>query len=139
MGEIMSQPAKCCRPLPGDPVIGFMTRGRGMILHRRDCTNALSRNDPERWVEISWGGDDAQRYPVELELITVRSPGLLRRISERITAAQLEAQSIQIQAKNQENATVLVAVDLQHHDQLASLLGRLERMPEVLSVRRLQR
>lgn len=138
MGEIMSQPANCCKPLPGDPVIGFMTRGRGMILHRRDCTNALARNDPERWVEISWGRDEAQSYPVELELLAVRSPGLLRRISDHLAAAQIEARSIQIRGKKQEQATVQVSVDLRHHDQLSQLLGRLERMPEVLSARRLQ-
>lgn len=139
MGEIMSQPAKCCRPLPGDPVIGFMTRGRGMILHRRDCPNALARNDPERWVEISWGGDNANRYPVELELIAVRSRALLGKISELLSGAHAKAQRIQMQDLDKDRVGVHLQVDLATHEQLTQLLSRLESLPEVLDARRLQR
>ena len=82
VGNLMTHMANCCQPVPGDPIIGYITQGRGVSIHRQDCINSLQlRNDePERIVEVSWGNELNSRYPVELEILAYDRQGLLRDI-----------------------------------------------------------
>src|SRR3990167_5595212 len=80
IGNLLTRMAKCCDPLPGDPIVGFITRGQGVIVHRRDCVNALRHHDEhnERLIEVSWGAQAGVAYPVAVEVTAHDRAGLLR-------------------------------------------------------------
>ena len=77
--------AKCCNPLPGDPIQGFITRGRGVTIHKTDCAN-LPEADPKRIVETSWDDEQALERPVRIGLISENRPGMLATISGVFTS-----------------------------------------------------
>jgi GTP pyrophosphokinase len=69
-GGLLVNLAQCCNPMPGDDIIGYITRGRGVTVHRRDCSNMQSLSDPERLIDVSWGSvTREQRYSVPVEVI----------------------------------------------------------------------
>jgi GTP pyrophosphokinase len=80
----LTQLARCCRPAPPDPIEGFVTRGRGVSIHRRDCPSwsALSKRHPERCIEVAWGATGQAMYPVDLSIHAQDRPNLLRDLSE---------------------------------------------------------
>jgi GTP pyrophosphokinase len=82
--SLLTQLARCCRPAPPDPIEGFVTRGRGVSIHRRDCPSwqALSRRHPERCIEVAWGQTGDATYPVDITIHAQDSPALLRDLSE---------------------------------------------------------
>src|SRR5690606_25953294 len=76
--DVLSTPANCCHPVPGDPVIGYITRGRGVVIHRRDCPNVRNHPEPERLMELHWGPTLGDVYPVEIQVVAHDRAGLLR-------------------------------------------------------------
>src|SRR5690606_31290937 len=83
VGNLMTQMAKCCQPLPGEEIVGYITIGRGVTIHRHDCTNLnqLRAEDPNRLVNVEWGSKKAQMYPVEIRIKAWDRTGLLRDIT----------------------------------------------------------
>lgn len=139
IGDILSQPARCCSPVPGDAVIGWVTRGRGIMIHRRDCPNIVHCQEPERLVDIDWGRKAKSRYPVKVALEVVDRPGVLRDIAELVAS-----QSINMRAthsarskKRQGVATMTLELEVDAAEQIVRVLGRLAGLPSVLSVRRI--
>jgi GTP pyrophosphokinase len=81
-GGLLTNIASCCNPMPGDPITGYVTRGRGVTIHRSDCSNVLSVKDVERLIDVSWGGvQDAQRYVVPVEVVSYDREALIRDIT----------------------------------------------------------
>jgi (p)ppGpp synthase/HD superfamily hydrolase len=68
VSNVLGNRARCCNPLPGDDVVGFVTRGRGIVIHRRDCDNVHDSPEPERWVEIDWGPEAKQSHVVQIDV-----------------------------------------------------------------------
>jgi len=84
VGDLLTRMAACCQPVPGDPVIGYITRGRGVTVHRQDCPNVLKMDEVERnrLIDVDWGGEDAQpRWSVDLSVEAFERPGLLRDVT----------------------------------------------------------
>mgnify|MGYP006190167667 CR=1 FL=1 len=73
--------AKCCRPVPGDPIVGYISRGRGIIYHHRDCSNIANLPDPDRLVPVSWGQQSQATYPVSVRVSALDRVGLLKDMS----------------------------------------------------------
>ncbi|MBI4206691.1 MAG: bifunctional (p)ppGpp synthetase/guanosine-3',5'-bis(diphosphate) 3'-pyrophosphohydrolase, partial [Betaproteobacteria bacterium] len=86
--KLLTLPAKCCKPVPPDPIIGFVTRGRGVTVHRAGCAN-VSRLDPERRVAAEWGKAEGVIFAVEIEVDAVDRTGLLRDISEVLSRERI--------------------------------------------------
>lgn len=80
VGDLLTRLAQCCKPVPGDPIIGYITRGTGITVHRRDCTNIKNIADSERLIEVQWGGM-REAYPVNIRVEAFDRPGLLRDIA----------------------------------------------------------
>ncbi|MCH9682929.1 MAG: bifunctional (p)ppGpp synthetase/guanosine-3',5'-bis(diphosphate) 3'-pyrophosphohydrolase [Deltaproteobacteria bacterium] len=134
---VMSSPAKCCHPVPGDAVIGYVTRGRGLVIHRRDCPNVRNHPEPERLMELSWGAKYDEVYPVEICVIANDRAGLLRDIADVVSREGVNMRSASADMQgNDGSATLWTTLDIRGSDQLLRVLSRLEQLPYVRSARR---
>ncbi|PRQ08475.1 RelA/SpoT family protein [Enhygromyxa salina] len=138
VGNIMSQPARCCSPVPGDDVLGWVSRGRGIMIHRRDCPNMVHNQEPERIVEIDWGRKHRHRYPVKLSLEVVDQPGVLRDIADVISnmGINMRATHSSRSKKRPGTQTLTLELEVDQATQIVRALGRLEGLPVVIMARR---
>lgn len=139
-GRMLTRLARCCQPVPGDPIIGFLTRGRGVSVHRLGCPNEqeLTR-DPERLIEVSWDVQEAELapHPVELRVHAWDRPGLLADVANVVADSNI----ISAKARGFRDRTAVVEVHLQVRNltQLTHLIARLESLPYVQHVDRVSR
>ncbi len=126
--------ARCCNPVPGDPIIGYVTRGRGVSVHRLDCPNIT--HEPERLIAVSWGLlDKEERYSVPVEVIAYDREGLLRDISTVIADEQVNMSEVNVKTKHN-IATLYLTMELADMQQLTRILTRLENVDQVVEARR---
>lgn len=135
---ILSQPARCCSPVPGDNVVGWVSRGRGIMIHRRDCPNIIHNQEPERILEIDWGRHHRHRYPVKLSLEVVDRPGVLRDIAEVVSGMGINMRATHSSRSKRRPGTQTLTLELEvdQATQIVRALGRLEGLPAVISARR---
>jgi (p)ppGpp synthase/HD superfamily hydrolase len=138
VGEIMSQPARCCSPVPGDEVVGWVSRGRGIVIHRRDCPNIVHNREPERIIEIDWGRKHRHRYPVKVSLEVADRPGALRDIAEVVSSMGINMRTTHGSKSKKRAGTQTLTIELEVDEatQIVRALGRLEGLPVVISARR---
>ncbi|NDJ62482.1 MAG: bifunctional (p)ppGpp synthetase/guanosine-3',5'-bis(diphosphate) 3'-pyrophosphohydrolase [Chloroflexi bacterium] len=128
--------ARCCNPMPGDPIVGYLTRGRGVTVHRADCANVAGEMD--RLCEVSWGGSnihEAQRYAVPIEVIAYDREGLMRDISTIIADEKVNISSVNVSIR-QNIATFQLTMEMTNVQQLTRILARLGNIPTVVEARR---
>jgi GTP pyrophosphokinase len=136
LSGLLTQLGRCCKPAPGDPIIGYVTRGRGATIHRQDCSNVLrvADKDKERLVEVSWG-QPVRTYPVSVRIRAYDRDGLMRDVSTLIANEDISMSSIHVSTKNS-----LAIFDLVLHvtdiAQLSRVLNRMEALQNVLEARR---
>jgi GTP pyrophosphokinase len=135
---VMSQPARCCKPVPGDPVLGYVTRGRGIMIHHRECPNVRNSREPERFIEIDWGGGGQQRgYPVTFRVQVVDRPGTFRDVAEVVSGLGINIAASQTHSRPRDDtADITLTLEIERTDQISKVLERLERLAVVLSARR---
>lgn len=126
--------ARCCKPAPGDEIIGYITRGRGATIHRIDCPNILRTKDRERLARVSWGEPKAT-YPVDIRITAYDRDGLLRDVSTVIAEEAINMRHIKVDV-NQSLATFDVTLEVGNISQLSRVLTVLENLPNVMEARR---
>ena len=139
VGDLLCNFARCCRPVPPEEIIGYITKGRGVSIHRQDCGNYLSLHarNPERVIEVDWGNAADAIYPAELQLHAFDRQGLLRDISGVFADENVSVDSIQTQTDKQSmQVTMELNVSVPGLPTLSRVIGRLEQLPNVTSVRR---
>ena len=138
ISDILSQPARCCSPVPGDDVVGWVSRGRGIMIHRRDCPNIIHNLEPERIIDIDWGRKLRHRYPVKLSLEVIDRPGVLRDIATLVSnmSINMRATHSSRSKKRPGTQTLTLELEVDESTQIVRALGRLEGLPVVLSARR---
>ena len=140
IGDLLTQIAQCCKPLPNDPIVGYITRGRGVSIHRADCRNVLNLADTElvRLIDVAWSGGVEESYPVEIVVEAYDRKGLLRDVTAVVSN---EAVNIVALDSTTDARTHLVAmrltVEVRDIKQLSRLLDRLGQLPNVSDCRRL--
>lgn len=139
VGDLLCNFARCCRPVPPEPIVGYITQGRGVSIHRQDCGNFLGLNQrsPERVLETSWGESDKGSYPVDLTLHAFDRSGLIRDITAVL--ADEDANVLELKSHtDKESMQVIMALSLEIRDlpTLSTAITRLEQLPNVASVRR---
>jgi GTP pyrophosphokinase len=139
IGNLLTTLARCCQPLPGDSVRGFITRGRGVSVHRADCGSLarLARRDPDRVIEVSWGRAASQAYEVDIELRGYDRKGLQKDVTGVVSNASVHilASSSRLIANTGE-VDMRFTLRVRDFDQLSTLLGKLLSLPNVVDVRR---
>jgi GTP pyrophosphokinase len=133
---ILTNIAKCCNPAPGDDIIGYITRGRGATIHRRDCPNILRVRDRERIVKVSWG-ESKRTFPVTVQIKAYDRQGLMGDISTVLSNEGVNMRDINI--NNSDNLTTIeIMLDIDDISQLSRLLIRTESLPNVMKAYRVK-
>ena len=131
---LLTNLARCCKPVPGDPIIGYITRGRGATIHRRDCPNVLGHKEPERYIKVSWG-QAQQTYPVSVRITAYDRDGLMRDVSTVVAEEHINMTSVNVATKNS-IATFEVTMEIADVEVLPRVLARIEQLPNVIEARR---
>ena len=140
MGNCLVKFAKCCTPVPGDPVIGFITRGYGVSVHRADCPNAApEKQKPEekdRWIKVSWVEGRLPNYRTSLELSAKDRDGLTLDLAMSLSAAKVKVTSLTARATPDGFAVINVVVEVKDKDELATVINKLNNIQGVYQVTR---
>jgi GTP diphosphokinase / guanosine-3',5'-bis(diphosphate) 3'-diphosphatase len=136
--EVLISRARCCSPLPGEDVVGYVTQGRGVMLHIRTCKNvaSLSEKSPERLTEIAWRGSSGERYPVTLKIEAFDRVGLLQDISSIFSANNTNIREASIKSRANHRAVLELMPDVESVDHLATLLANVRKLSDVLDIYR---
>ena len=137
---VLAHPALCCNPVPGDPIVGYVTKGRGVSIHKTNCPNIVSlikRADHARLVEVQWGAKSAEMYAVSIQVKAYDRAGLLRDVTGLVADEKINMQSAEAVTGMKNNMAVINAtLELSNISQLTRIMTRIERLPNVLEVRR---
>jgi GTP pyrophosphokinase len=139
VGNLMTAMAKCCRPVPGDPIVGYITRGRGVSIHRQDCRNALRliTTDPARELEVEWGGQTQDIYKADLLVLAYPRKGLIRDIGNTLQSCKSDVLAINSQSNEREGvAEIRLTVKVGDFEHLSYILNRLSAIPNVFDANR---
>lgn len=133
---LLTQLAGCCRPAPPDPIAGFVTRGRGVTIHRQDCPSyaALAQRQPERLIDVDWGDTGQTRYPVNLSVRAPEKSSLLKDLSEVFARLRLNVVGINTQSRRS-LTHLLVTIEVQNGDQIDQAVQALNELPGVSASR----
>ena len=132
---ILTTIAHCCNPVPGDPIIGYITRGRGATIHRQDCPNILRLKDHERIVKVSWG-EQQKTYPVSIQVKAYDRQGLMVDISNILTNEGINILDVDVKV-NHNLAAINLVVEVGDIAQLSRVLTRIENLPNVMEAHRM--
>lgn len=142
VGNLLTHMAGCCKPLPGDAIVGFITQSRGVSIHRNDCARLLTLQEtsPDRVIEVAWGESPRENYEVDVAIEAYDRQGLLRDITGLFANARINVLSINTQTnKKRHTATMRLAVEVPDLGALSKLLERIDRLSNVISVARVSR
>ncbi len=129
--------AKCCNPIPGDSIAGYITRGRGVSVHRTDCPNILSGTDIERMIEVSWDVETEREYTVEIEIICNDKGGLLSQLLAMPAEMKINIHSVHATPnKNNKTSTIDLVLYVNNVEQVSKLMTQMRRLDDVYSVSR---
>ena len=139
VGNLLTHMARCCQPVPGDQVIGYITLGRGVSVHRQDCSNILHASDKQRqrFLVVTWGSATRDHYVVDLLIKAFDRPGLLRDVTSLLSNEKAHVYALQTETNKQENITYIkLTVEIDGLNGLSRLLSKLGQIPNVLEARR---
>jgi len=134
--DILVRFGKCCTPLPGDPVVGYITRGQGVTVHRTNCLHALNM-DPERRIELEWSPDGTEAYPVRLHVLCHDRIGLLANITAIISEAKANIVDASVKTRADRRADCYFTVTVSGADHLGDVMKSLKKIKQVIEVNRL--
>lgn len=138
---LLTHTAKCCHPLPGDAVVGFVTREQGISIHRRDCPNMQQwlENGNERLIEVTWQAASSLVYPVDVLVRAYDRSALLRDVIAVFTSEKVNITASRTGTDKRDNiATLNLSIEVTSAEQLSGVLHRIESLPNVMDVRRLR-
>ena len=134
-GDLLTRLARCCNPVPGDKIMGYVTRGEGVSVHRADCRNLLNEDEKERLVDVEWGRR-GQLYPVAVHIDAWDRVGLLRDISTMVAEEKVNMVGVHTEGSADGHITIYVTLEMAGVEQLTRLLTKLEGIRGVVSVSR---
>jgi GTP pyrophosphokinase len=136
---LLHQVAKCCNPLPGEPIIGSVSRGRGIIIHRQGCPN-LEQVPGERLIPVAWNQPQErgrpQTYAVLLQIEVIDRVGVLKDILSRLTDQNVNVRNAQVRTFPDQTAMIALEIDICDHEQLEHVFVQIRKMSDVLNLRR---
>ncbi|MBT8347004.1 MAG: bifunctional (p)ppGpp synthetase/guanosine-3',5'-bis(diphosphate) 3'-pyrophosphohydrolase [Desulfofustis sp.] len=133
--DMLARVSQCCNPVPGDPIVGFITTGSGVSVHKSNCANLLS-SDPQRWIEVYWNNLEHQSYRVEIQVTAENRRGIFAEISSAISADMATIVEISAHVTPEDRAEFSIALEVRNLEHLQQVLQHLRQMEPVISVRR---
>ncbi len=135
VGNMLTRLAQCCHPVPGDEIVGYITRGSGVSVHRKNCPNILREDEPERLIPVEWGHID-KMYPVTVRIEVWNRVGLMRDISAIIAAEAVNMNRIDVDSHDDNTATIMLTIETKGIEQLSQIMAKIEGINGVISVGR---
>ena len=127
----------CCHPVPGDAIMGYISAGKGVVVHRIQCRNVREfRKHPDRCLNVAWAAITHSMFPVELRIVTLNVPGVLASISASIGEAGSNIEKVEQPETNPETATLMFTISVDDRDHMARVMRRLKRNRNVLKISR---
>ncbi len=139
VGDLLTKFARCCKPVPGDAIVGFITQGHGVSIHRRDCHNVLRAiaDHPERFVEVDWGYRASGSYPVDIEIQAFDRQGLLRDVTILLANEGINVIAVNTQSHRQSHtASLTLTAEVPNIDTLSTVLARIAQLANITDVKR---
>jgi RelA/SpoT family (p)ppGpp synthetase len=129
--------ARCCFPIPGDPILAFLSAGRGIVVHRETCANVDDyRKHPENWISVTWESNPNRMFGSELRIEVQNRMGVLAAVAAAIAATETNIDHVELEERDAETSVLVFEVKVRDRRQLARILRVIRRMPEVLAVKR---
>ena len=138
VGKLMSTLAPCCHPVPGDEIVGYITQGRGVSIHKSDCPNLLNlkHSQSQRITQVSWGMEPEKLYPVELIIKAYDRRGLLKDITMALSNDDVNIVAMNTISQEDGTADFLVTVEIDSLQHLGQVLNKIQQLPNVMDARR---
>ena len=136
VGDLLVRFGKCCHPIPGDPIIGFITRGKGVTVHLRSCQTVMGERETARLIEVEWEGQVQQTYPISIRLEAYDRTGLLSDVSQIVAENKVNILAANLNVTPDRTAIVRATLEVASVAQLARVMSRLEQLKDVISVQR---
>jgi GTP pyrophosphokinase len=133
---VLTKIAPCCQPVPGDAIVGYTTRGRGVTVHRADCINAVNAQDTARVVPVDWDSEATHLYPVAIKIEAWDRQGLLRDIATIVAENRVNMSALEVHVYDDKTAVVSATVEIDSLAQLSRLMEKLEGVKDVNTVAR---
>ncbi len=132
--------AKCCRPIPGDTILGFVSAGRGIVIHTQGCTNVAEyRNKPEKWIDVEWEENVEGDFPVELRLLVQNQRGVLATIAASIAEMESNIENVNIEERDGMHSSLRLTVSVRNRKHLARIMRHLRHLDKVQRIHRSNR
>ncbi len=129
--------ARCCNPLPGDRIIGFITRGRGITVHRLDCSNLENTEEVRsRFIEVHWDNEEVESYETEIQIVAADRKGLLSEITNLMGEINVNITGVNAKRSKDDLAYINFILEIKNTEQLSKIIARFKRLPDVIEVRR---
>ena len=139
VGNLLTTIANCCKPIPGDEITGFITRGKGVNIHRKDCTNIinLKEEDLTRLIEVDWGDEETEAYPVSLVINAIDRQGLLGDVTTTLANEKINVIAVNtLSDKKQQTARMAVTIEIHDLQQLTRVMDKIGQLSNVIEVLR---
>jgi GTP pyrophosphokinase len=136
--DLLTQLAQCCHPVPGDEIVGYITRSRGITIHRKDCHNIINEKETDRLIPVEWGDTDSL-YPVQIQVEALDRVGLMRDISTIVAEEKINIAAVSLTNNDDQTISIYFALEAANLAQLSRLLVRMEGVRGVTSAGRIDR
>ena len=132
--------AQCCRPIPGDPILGFINKDKGLVIHTHDCPAiGKFKLDPDKWLDVDWDADNKRLFKVNLRIVVVDARGMLAKIASGIAQSDSNIDSVSIEEPDgSQYSNVNFTVQVRNRVHLADLIRNLRKVPEVVRINRVK-
>ena len=131
--------SRCCNPVPGDDIVGFITKGRGVSVHRKDCPNIMNEDAKERLIPVEWetGLNDRKEYNVEIEISGFDRRGLLNEVLQAVNETKTDISAVSGKTDRNKMVTITMSISILNVSHLQKIVDRIKQIPDVYAVRRM--
>ncbi len=136
VGDLLVRFAKCCSPIPGDPIVGFITRGKGVTVHLQSCPTVVNEREVSRLIEVEWEAAPTQTYPIAIRVEAYDRTGLLNDITQVVAENKVNIVAAAVGVTADHTAVVTATIQVHSVSQLARVMSRIENLKDVISVQR---
>ena len=131
--------SRCCNPVPGDEIVGFITKGRGVSVHRKDCPNLITDDAKERLIPVEWesGLNDRKEYNVEIEITGYDRRGVLNEVLQAVNETKTDISAVSGRTDRNKMVTITMSISIVNVSHLQKIVDRIKQIPDLYSVRRI--
>jgi GTP pyrophosphokinase len=135
VGDLLTQLGQCCHPVPGDKIVGYITRSRGVTVHRQDCQNILNEEEKDRLIPVEWG-DTSALYPVQIQIQGWDRVGLMRDITTLVADEKINIAAVSLANNDDQSISIFLSLEAANLAQLSRLLSKIESIRGVINATR---